>query len=112
MPPLPRGGRRESQHPGRGAQGRFPVLEGRPQPPAARTHLHEVVDGLQVGQVVVIDVHTDAEVEARIAAVDDLKVPELRAERLSATGRAQDPTCRAGGMLGPIYLVLHSSHGP
>lgn len=63
----------------------FPGLEHHPQPPATRTYLHEVVDGLQVGQVIVIDVHADAEVEACIASVDDLKVPELQAERLSAT---------------------------
>lgn len=45
------------------------------------THFYEVVDGLEVGQIVVIDVHTDAEVEASIASVDDLEVPELWAER-------------------------------
>lgn len=42
-----------------------------------RSDLHEVVDGLQVGQVVVGDVDADAEVEAGIAAVDDLEVAEL-----------------------------------
>lgn len=45
------------------------------RPPA---HLHKVVDGLQVGQVVVVDIHTDAEVEAGVASVNDLEVPELR----------------------------------
>lgn len=45
------------------------------------THLYEVVDGLEIGQIVVVDVHADAEVEASIASVDDLEVPELWAER-------------------------------
>lgn len=35
------------------------------------------MDGLQVGQVVVVDVHADAEVEAGVASVNDLEVPEL-----------------------------------
>ena len=41
-------------------------------------HLNKVVYGLQVAQVVVIDINTDAEVEPCIPSVDDLKVPELR----------------------------------
>lgn len=40
--------------------------------------LHEQVDGLQVGQLVVSDVHAQAEVEARIPPVDDLVGLELR----------------------------------
>jgi len=40
-------------------------------------HLHEVVDGLQIAQIVVVHVHADAEVEARIASVDDLEIAEL-----------------------------------
>lgn len=60
-----------------------PSTRGCPRgpPTQADTHLHEVVDGLQVGQVVVVDVHADAEVEAGVASVNDLEVPELRAER-------------------------------
>lgn len=45
------------------------------------THFHEVMDGLEIGQIVVVDVHADAEVEASVASVDDLEVPELWAER-------------------------------
>lgn len=39
------------------------------------------MDGLEIGQIVIIDVHADAEVEASIASVDDLEVPELWTER-------------------------------
>lgn len=53
-------------------------VEGRHSAPF--THLHEVVDSLQIGQVVVIDVHADAEVETGVASVDDLEIAELRAE--------------------------------
>ncbi len=40
-------------------------------------HLHEVVNGLQVEEVVVGDVDADAEVESRVPPVDDLVVAEL-----------------------------------
>lgn len=40
-------------------------------------HLDKVVYGLEVVQVVVAHVDTDAEVEAGVAAVDDLEVAEL-----------------------------------
>jgi len=40
-------------------------------------HLDEVMDGLEVAEVVVVDVDTDAKVEAGVAAVDDLEVAEL-----------------------------------
>jgi len=40
-------------------------------------HLHEVVNGLEVEEVVVWDVDTDAEVEAGVAPIDDLVVPKL-----------------------------------
>ena len=40
-------------------------------------HLDKVVDGLEVVEVVVADVDTDAEVEPGISAVDDLEVAEL-----------------------------------
>lgn len=39
------------------------------------------MDGLKIGQIVVVDVNADAEVEASVAPVDDLEVPELWAER-------------------------------
>lgn len=35
------------------------------------------MDGLEIGQIVVVDIHADAEVEASVASVDDLEVPEL-----------------------------------
>lgn len=41
------------------------------------SHLHEVVDGFKVSQVVVGDVHADAEVKPRVAPVDDFEVTEL-----------------------------------
>lgn len=50
-------------------------------------HLHEVMDGLQVGQVVVADVHADAEVQAGVASVNDLEIPELRAEGMGEWGQ-------------------------
>ena len=40
-------------------------------------HLDKVVYGLEVVQVVVAHVNADAEVEAGVAAVDDLEVAEL-----------------------------------
>ena len=43
--------------------------------------LHKQVDGLQVGQLIVCDVHAQAEVEARIPPVDDLVGLELRSRR-------------------------------
>lgn len=73
-----------------------------PSPPPG-THLHEVVDGLQVGQVVVVDVHADAEVEAGVASVNDLEVPELRAERRSGTGC---PRAQRAGQSGPEPFLL------
>jgi len=45
--------------------------------PRASPHLHEVVDGFQVRQVVVGDVDADAEVKPGVAAVNDLEVAEL-----------------------------------
>lgn len=77
-----------------------PVLEATRGRPAPGTHLHEVVDGLQVGQVVVVDVHADAEVEAGVASVNDLEVPELRVERRSVTG-APGPSVL--GRVGPEH---------
>lgn len=74
------------------------------------THLHEVVDGLQVGQVVVIDVHADAEVEASVASVNDLKVPELWGRET-----VSDRACPGPSVLGrvePKYLALYPMHGP
>lgn len=43
-------------------------------------HLHEVVDGLQVAEIVVVHVHADAEVQPCVAPVHDLEVTELEAE--------------------------------
>lgn len=44
-------------------------------------HLHEVMDGLQVAQVVVVHVHADAKVQASVTTVDYLKVAELKTGR-------------------------------
>ncbi|RUS17629.1 hypothetical protein BC937DRAFT_89701 [Endogone sp. FLAS-F59071] len=40
--------------------------------------LHEEVDGLEVGELVVIGVDADAEEEASVTAVDNLVVAELK----------------------------------
>lgn len=40
-------------------------------------HFDKVVDGLQIGQVVVADVDANAKVEAGVASVHDLEVTEL-----------------------------------
>ena len=40
-------------------------------------NLYKVMDGLQVVEVVVVDVHTDAEVKPGVSPVDNLEVPEL-----------------------------------
>lgn len=40
-------------------------------------HLHEVMNGLQVRQVVIGDVHADTEIEPGVAPINDLKVPKL-----------------------------------
>lgn len=39
--------------------------------------LHEQVDGLQVDQLIVIEVDTEGEEESCVSAVDDLVCPEL-----------------------------------
>lgn len=45
---------------------------------AARVrYLYKVVDSLEVCQIVISHVHTNAEVKTSITPVDDLKVPEL-----------------------------------
>lgn len=86
-------------------------VRDRGRSPPAGTHLHEVVDGLQIRQVVVVDVHTDAEVEAGVASVNDLEVPELRAERRSGPGcpRAQRAGQRGAGTSPPFS---HAPRGP
>jgi len=40
-------------------------------------HFHEIMNRLEITQVVIINVHTDAEIEASIAAVHNLKVAKL-----------------------------------
>ena len=47
----------------------------------AISYLHKVMDALQVGQVIICDIHTDAEVQACIPPVDDLEIPELQRQR-------------------------------
>jgi hypothetical protein len=44
--------------------------------------LNKVVDGLQVVEIVVINIHTDAEVETSIAPVDNLEVSKLHKVRV------------------------------
>lgn len=39
------------------------------------------MDALQVGQVIICNIHTDAEVQACIPPVDDLEIPELQRQR-------------------------------
>lgn len=68
--------------------------DGAHRPPTA--HLHKVVDGLQVRQVVVVDVHADAEVEASIASVNDLEVPELRGREVGGQRQGVPRTPRTG----------------
>lgn len=40
-------------------------------------HLYEIVDGFEVGQIVVADVHADAEIQASIATIHYLEITEL-----------------------------------
>ena len=40
-------------------------------------NLNKVVDGLQVVEIVIIDINADAEVKAGIATVDNLEVSKL-----------------------------------
>lgn len=40
-------------------------------------NLHKIVNSLQITQVVIVNVNTDAEVESSIAAINDFKVAEL-----------------------------------
>ena len=41
-------------------------------------HLHKVVNGLQVSQVVVAHINADTEIKSCVAPVHDLEVPELK----------------------------------
>ena len=41
-------------------------------------HLHKVVDGLQIDEVIVADVNADTEVETRVPPVHDLEVTKLK----------------------------------
>ena len=42
--------------------------------------LHKVVDGLQVAEVVVLQVQTEAEVQPSVPSVDNLEVTELKGQ--------------------------------
>ena len=46
------------------------------------THLYKVVYCLQVEQIIIRCVNTDAEVEPRVSPVDDLEVPEFHKVRM------------------------------
>lgn len=41
-------------------------------------HFHEIVNGFEITQVVIVDVYTDAEIQASVAAINDFEVAELR----------------------------------
>lgn len=41
-------------------------------------HFHKVMNRFEIAQVVIIDVHTNAEIQTSIASIDDFKVPELK----------------------------------
>ena len=41
-------------------------------------NLYKVVDGLQIDEVIVADVHADTEVETRVPPVHDLEVTKLK----------------------------------
>lgn len=76
--------------------------------------LHEVVDGLQVGQVVVGDVDADAEVEAGVAAVDDLEVAELgggTGSEAGGTGGKELGGTEETGRTGKIWGGLRGARG-
>lgn len=60
------------------------------------------MDGSKLDQMVVVDVHADAEVEASVASVD-LEVPELR--KVSVLGIPDDD--HGVHLLGqPLFLVI------
>lgn len=48
-------------------------------------NLHEVVNGFEITQVVIIHVDTDAEVETSIATINNFEVAELKNSRLVST---------------------------
>lgn len=41
-------------------------------------NFYKIVDGFEIAQVVIIHVHTYAEIEACIAAINDFKVAKLK----------------------------------
>jgi hypothetical protein len=41
-------------------------------------HFHEIMNRLEITQIVIIHVHTDAEIQASVAAIDDFEVAKLK----------------------------------
>lgn len=44
-------------------------------------YFHKVMNGLQIAQVIVVNVYTDAEVETRIASIYNFEIAKLQGER-------------------------------
>lgn len=40
-------------------------------------YFYKVMNGLQIAQVIVVDIHTDAEVETRIASIYNFEIAKL-----------------------------------
>lgn len=51
------------------------------------SYLYKVVDSLEVCQIVIRHVHTNAEVQTSITPVNDLEVPELRTAQIKPFNR-------------------------
>ena len=63
-------------------------------------HLDKVVNGFQVGKIVVPDVDADAKVQSRITSVDDFEAPELKNNVKKAYKQMRD----MGGNKGDKHL--------
>ena len=79
--------------------------------------LDEEVDGLEVGELVVVRVDADAEEQAGVSAIDDLVVPELDVRRrpLGQTacrenGDGDAPRRSWTGTSGPLELLACALH--
>jgi len=74
-------------------------------------HLHEVVNGLQIAQVVVVYVHADAEVQTRIASVDDLEVAELQRQKCDKRVIQKNIWTRSHLHKVGVLGIAHCDHG-
>lgn len=52
------------------------------------TYLHKVMNALQVGQIIISDVHTNTEVQPSVPPVDNFEVSELKREKTQITTRS------------------------